>query len=235
MPSHVQDKVSPIKRLTIPRLELCGTHLLTQLLCHVKGVLDIPASSVFAWTDSTVVLSWLNSNHKRFKTYVGNRVSFIVDQLPPNHWRHVSGMDNPADCASRGLFPSELISHSLWWEGPPWLTKPPTHWPIQAKLKQIDTPDEERRNCLVAYLQLGEPLIPLEMYSSLSHLLHVTVWIYRFIGNCRLRENRMTTSLLASELHHAERYWLMLLQKESFPHEMEALRSKRKLPYSTLS
>lgn len=142
-------KVSPIKRLTIPRLELRGTHLLTQLLCHVKGVLDIPASSMFAWTDSTVVLSWLNSNHKQFKTYVGNRVSFIVDQLHPNHWRHVSGMDNPADCASRGLFPSELISHSLWWEGPPWLTKPPTHWPIQAKLKQIDTPDEERQSVLL--------------------------------------------------------------------------------------
>ena len=79
---------------------------------------------------------------------------------------------------------SELISHSLWWEGPPWLTKPPTHWPIQAKLKQIDTPDEDQQNCLVA--RSSESLISLEMYSSLSHLLSVTAWIYRFIWHLSL-------------------------------------------------
>ena len=32
-------KVSPIKRLTIPRLELCGAHRLAQLLSHVRTVL----------------------------------------------------------------------------------------------------------------------------------------------------------------------------------------------------
>lgn len=30
-------------------------------------------------------------------------------------------MNNPADCASRGLFPSQLISHPLWWNGPSFL------------------------------------------------------------------------------------------------------------------
>ncbi len=36
-------------------------------------------------------------------------------------------MENPADYASRGLFPSELLDHDLWWNGPAWLKLPSLH------------------------------------------------------------------------------------------------------------
>ena len=102
-------KVALIKRLTIPRLELCGTHLLAKLFHHVKEVLHVPLHGVHAWTDSTIVLGWLVGNPRQVTTYVGNRVSCIVEPLTPIQWNHVIAVQNPADCASRGLFPFELL------------------------------------------------------------------------------------------------------------------------------
>ena len=76
-------KVAPIKRLTIPQLQLCGAYLLTRLLHHVCQVFQLPLSSIYAWTDSTIVLNWLIGDPRRFKSYVGNRVSYIADLISP--------------------------------------------------------------------------------------------------------------------------------------------------------
>ena len=111
-------KVVPIKHLTIPCLELCGAHLLAQLLDHIKEVFHLSLQDISAWTDSTIVLNWLSGNPRCFKTFVGNRVSSFVEHIPPDRWNHVNGGENPANCASRGLFPSELLEYELWWKGP---------------------------------------------------------------------------------------------------------------------
>ena len=76
---------------------------MARLLNYVKGIFEMPMSDVHAWTDSTIVLSWLSGSPKRFKTFVGNRVATTIELIPPERWRHVVGTENPAECASRGL------------------------------------------------------------------------------------------------------------------------------------
>ena len=52
-------------------------------------------------------------------------------------------MGNPADCVSRGIFPSELINHHLWWHGPEWLSKPQNEWPSQQT--NYETDEEKKK------------------------------------------------------------------------------------------
>ena len=121
-------KVSPMKRLTIPHLELCGAYLLAKVLRHVKRVLDITTSKLFAWTDSTIVLVWLKGNPRKLKQFISNRISLIMELILSTRWSHVNGVDNLADYGSRGMFPSELIGHKMWWSGPAWLKLSPDDW-----------------------------------------------------------------------------------------------------------
>ena len=60
-------KVAKKNPPTVPKLELCGAVLLTKLLSHVSSVLNIPIEQVTAWTDSSIVLAWLDGQPREFK------------------------------------------------------------------------------------------------------------------------------------------------------------------------
>ncbi|XP_027851217.2 uncharacterized protein LOC114130440 [Aphis gossypii] len=97
---------------TKPRLELCGAVLLAELITDVKTEferldINIHEFDIFLWSDSIVVISWINSKQP-LKSYVSKRVAQILDNSDSEQWYHVPTDCNPADLISRGVTVSNL-------------------------------------------------------------------------------------------------------------------------------
>ncbi|XP_055918569.1 uncharacterized protein LOC129950669 [Eupeodes corollae] len=124
-------KVAPLKKITVPCLELNGALLASKVPSKVLDTLQLPSITIYCWSDSKTTLSWIRSNPGKHKQYVANRITKIQELTTIDCWRYVPTKSNPADIASRGVYPSQLHSLDLWWSGPTWLQKDEGEWPEQ--------------------------------------------------------------------------------------------------------
>ncbi|XP_071581073.1 uncharacterized protein [Temnothorax nylanderi] len=222
-------KVAPLKRLTIPRLELSAALLLSRLMQYVQATLKLNVTAIHLWTDSVVTLTWIKSHASRWKDFVRNRVSQIQDLTAKAHWRYVPGTSNPADCASRGLTTAQLQSHSLWWTGPPWILTPEA-WPSQPALSDELSCSEARPGIALhaAASQSEYHWDLIYRYSTLNKLLKVTALCFRFIS--LLRKRRAKSLDLHSALEKARLFWIKATQAAYFTHEIKMLTANSRLP-----
>lgn len=219
-------RVAPIKLVTIPRLELKGAVVLAHLIQSVVQDLHIELDSVYAWTDSTIVLAWLKHDPTRLTVYVGNRVKIIQSILPSAQWRHVPGTHNPADCLSRGLKPVDLCQFKLWWNGPDWLMSESEAWPLSPSPVDLHLP-ELRRTVLVAQAEVEELGSEQQDFQS---WVRTVAWIKRFWFNYTHSQDKVTEEFLTSaELLEARNCVFRSSQRFSMPEEHALLRAQKSL------
>ena len=79
-----------MKRLSIPRLESQTAVMPVRLKEQILKEHEIKIHCCSFWSDSTTVLHWIHSFHRKQQVLVANRVAEILDTTNVSHWRAVS-------------------------------------------------------------------------------------------------------------------------------------------------
>ncbi|XP_055910886.1 uncharacterized protein LOC129945251 [Eupeodes corollae] len=194
-----KSKVSPVNTISLPRLEL----------------------QVNLWTDSTIVLAWLQKPPSTWKTFLANRTAEILKNTVATEWSHVISCENPADLASRGVSPVDLKDSSLWWNGPHWLLKPQLIWP-RSKREPVDESILELKKVQLFNNQVVQDFEEdLAKFSNWHKVLCVVAYIERFYHSFIKRGNKKYSSpeLSYEESNLAKQTLIVLTQKKYFQKE----------------
>ncbi|XP_058796602.1 uncharacterized protein LOC131667274 [Phymastichus coffea] len=220
--------------MTIPRLELRAALIASRLLVILARSLDVPLSDCHLWSDSRIVLSWVQSDEPVGNELVDNYVAQIHELCSGATWHHVPTADNPADIASRGADALKLESATLWWNGPTWLAEDEGCWPSSldhvrhSPLTENDA--AAQRPTLCAATQTHSPASHhIDRFSSLTGLLRGTVRARRLLlrAHCAASDPPPTpmSPTTASELRRAFIDCVKLTQAATFARELTDLRS----------
>ncbi|XP_055714325.1 uncharacterized protein LOC129808570 [Phlebotomus papatasi] len=222
-------KVAPRKSVTLPRLELLEATLLAKLLKRLKKKMTLPIDDVHAFSDSTIVLCWIQAEPQRWKTFVANRVTLIQDAVPSTNWHHVVFQDNPADLASRGVGTSVLLKDPIWFHGSSWITDADIQFQSLQDDDQVDGAHLEMRKTvsLVSTNSFFAGLIA--RFSSMRRLVRfVAIW-KRFINNLhsKVKGQELTSGCLTpTELNQARIFLMRQVQMEIFSEDYHELLEK---------
>ena len=234
-----KSRVTPLKPVTIPRLELTAAVVASKIGCVLRKELEYEEVKETYWTDSKTVLGYISNDARRFHVFVGNRVQEIRDKTSPEQWHYIGTKENPADVASRGSSVQELIDNSLWWNGPELLWKPDKDWNLTDASSEISPDDPEVKRGSVLATQVRKPpsvLERLEYFSSWHRAKKAVAVCLRLQEKFRRandKEVKQDSSdsrsskyipVNVEELQNAESEIIKIVQKAAFPEEISSMK-----------
>nr|XP_034311144.1 uncharacterized protein LOC117684166 [Crassostrea gigas] len=228
-------KVSPLSGHTIPRLELCAAVLAVEVAQIVVEHLGVKLDTINYFSDSRVVLGYINNETKRFFTYVTNRVARIRSFSKPTQWFYVRSEANPADVGTRGIQPGDM-QNSTWILGPRTVcSSADDHVSLEDTTYPLIDPDvdkEVRSNKLEVSTKvtLGLDNGRFSRFSSWKRLILALVCIRRFIQRHRNAKsvslNRMNDADLFLD---TEKLVIKDVQRSVYQEETNCLGSSKPL------
>lgn len=226
-----KSRVAPIKNVSIPRLELKGALLLSNIMNKIRGLLEAETLQVkcHGWCDSKVTLAWLQAGPEKWQPFVRNRVATIQENVPDMIWHYVSSENNPADVVSRGCEGETFKQLTYWFRGPLWLQE--GKGTIDGKFEALEEQEkkiirlEEKREVILLSTQITEVdwvVAVARKFESFKFACRVFAWVKRFLGNCRGNKiNRVFVSV--EECIESERMIIRRLQEMYFFEELKSL------------
>ena len=226
-----------LKPVSVPCLELTAAVLAAKISQFVIRECDFKFLRVFLWTDSTVVLRYINNTSARFKTFVANRLEIIHSLTNVNDWHFVPTASNPADLASRGVWPDKCQSADIWFHGPLFLRNIAVDWPRQPDfLQELSGDDPKVKKTEVCMTQLKFPQNSaclhrlFRRYSNFKDLQRTVIWLLRFIEFLKMKSNPHYAtpnqqSITVVEMIQAERAIVRVAQSQVFGDIIPVLRN----------
>ena len=190
-----KSRVTPLKPVPIPRLELTAALVSSKLSCMLRQELEYAPIKEIFWTDSKTVLGYINNDARRFHVFDGNRVQEIREQSSSNQWHYVKMKSNPADIESRGVRAQELIDNPLRWNGPEFLWNSCEDWDSVNDNPSIPSDDPEVKKVSARATQIQES----RLLSVLERLTYFSSWyrVKKAIAVClrlQLKVNEIKTN-----------------------------------------
>ena len=233
-----KSRVAPLKFVSVPRLELTAATLSVKISKMLKNELDIHVDDEIFWTNSKVVLGYINNDVHRFKVFVANRVQQIRDHTRPKQWHYVESNSNPAD-VSRGLDSKKKDQIKRWFVGPSFLWSRKQCWLEKFQLDEVSDEDPEVRKVVkvnVSNIQSSSMLSRLqEITSSWIKMKRIMVLIMVIKGVWLNRINKVSflnqlnDSIDTEMIQKAQEKIFLLVQAESFANEIKQLKSEKKM------
>ncbi|XP_055623063.1 uncharacterized protein LOC129766521 [Toxorhynchites rutilus septentrionalis] len=210
-------RVAPTKGMTIPRLELQAAVLGTRLANTVKMETRLKFDKQVMWSDSTTVLAWIRSDHKKYKQFVQNRLGEILESTTVMDWRWVPTKLNPADEATR----DKTISNSIWFTSAPFLKLEEEYWPTE-KVKPTTTTEEVK---IFKIDQIPDVKLQLNWCSNWQRLRKaVGYWIFYVRKlQSKVRGKPYRNFVTVSDYRNAEILIIKQTQRESYPQDLITL------------
>ncbi|GFX74685.1 uncharacterized protein TNCV_3121151 [Trichonephila clavipes] len=188
--------------------------------------LDATYTEIMLWTDSNIVLAWIQRSPEQLKTFIGNIIK-IIQRLTQNcQWNHVSSNENQADLISRGLNASDIFSKQLWWHGSDFLREELEANPID--FERITSDSDYLKELKPANVLLTSCTCSLiddlsKSSNNYTKLLHILSYIFRFLHNSRNPSVKRSGQLDYSEVNEAELCLIKNIQASAFQEEIEFL------------
>ena len=202
-----KSRVSPLKTITIPKLELLAAALQADLL-HSIIKIGLFKCKIYCWSDSTVVLAWLKAEASNYNVFVANRITKIQALTKGIEWHYVPSALNPADILSKGSTPKELADSSLWLHGPEFLKGLRSEWPLSPSLvPELPEKRKAAKVFLVADLSTNFKFI-----NSFGKTRRIFGYIYRFYANTKLHDKTFG-SLTILEVNRGTAWLIRMIQK----------------------
>lgn len=220
-----KSRVSPIKEVSIPRLELQGAVLGTRIARMIEDEHRLKISRTTFWTDAKTVLCWIRNSELRLKQFVSFRIGEILESTNVNQWRYVPSSSNVADKATKWVTTPDVQEDSVWFKGPDFLKKEEDEWPKDVTC----TTEEEFVHIHTHCEDVSSHPIPFEKFSSWNRLLRGIAMAKRCVIRWKKGPVVSRNAFSSDELIKAEDTVFKLVQREVFPVEISDLIEKNQI------